>query len=119
MSATINYDITSPLELLYDSDYIHGIIVYKGSNPIDYYPYNLQLNELVGLFNLFATDRLDSVTDYIIVRISGYYVLIIPLTDYKSLTIIFKPNTSLKFVEKYYDGIASVLSKLFDVSYKN
>ncbi len=115
MNTAINYDIMSPLELLYDSNYVHGIIVYKGSNPVDYYPYDLELNELIGMFNLFAVDRLNSINDYIIVKIDDYYTLIIPLSDYKSLTIIFKPNTSLRLVEKYYIEIIDILSRLYNL----
>lgn len=112
MSTIVNYNAASPLELLYDNNFIQGIIVYKGSNPIDYYPYNLELNELIGFLNLLVTDRLNPLKDYIVVKIDDYYVLIMPLINYKSLTIIFKPGSNLNIIEKYHVHLMNVLSKL-------
>jgi len=105
-----NY-ITTPLELLYNGKVMLGIIAYKGSNPIDYYPENLEIPEILNFLNLFVTDRLYPLKDLLILRMSESYILIMPTSDYKTLTIIFKPNIPLSIVQKYYTWILKIFDK--------
>ncbi|MCD6114123.1 MAG: hypothetical protein J7J78_02350 [Thermoprotei archaeon] len=108
----------SPLSLMVDEEYIEGAVIYEGLKIKDYYPAGIFVDEYIGVIGLLATVALKPLDDFIIMRKTGKWYLIIPLFNNRVLVLIFKGDLKKGDVTEFSENILRSLNMLASLSSK-
>ena len=106
----------SPLALMVDEEYIEGAVIYEGLKIRDYYPAGIFIDEYLGVIGLLASVTLKSLKDFIIMRKTGKWYLIVPLFNNRVLVLIFKGNLKRSDIMEFSENIMKTLNMLASLS---
>ena len=105
-------DKVSPLAILVDGDIVESAIIYRGSNIVDFYPYDIDVVENIELLSLYVSDKLTPYSDYMVLKTGDRYILVLPLPNRISLVLFFCNKINIHDVQKYYEYLRDTIEIL-------